>query len=281
MAEVRVFDQAPGVVARCPACDQVLLRVVRRPGRAWLDLRGLTYLQLPVLDQAERHHWATRAAPGPASPPGLAGSAIDGLAGAGTMVHIALLGHPVGGDGDGSPGRSTRGPTPGVGGAASRAAARVQPVAARRPRAPHRGAAPGHRPGRRDVVLRAADLGAADRARRRRPGPDRAVRRSREDRAGPGRCHRAGPGGDQPAGDRRGGRPLLAGPAQPAARRRGPGRPAAHLVGGQPPVRRHQPRPGHRLPGPPPAPDLPPAADRPGLRVRLGGGRGVDPRHPG
>jgi hypothetical protein len=47
MAEVRVFDHAPGLVARCPACDQVLLRVVHGPGHAWLDLRGLTYLQLP------------------------------------------------------------------------------------------------------------------------------------------------------------------------------------------------------------------------------------------
>jgi Family of unknown function (DUF6510) len=48
MAEVLVFDRAPGVVARCPVCDQVLLRLVRGPGRAWLDLRGLAYLQLPV-----------------------------------------------------------------------------------------------------------------------------------------------------------------------------------------------------------------------------------------
>jgi uncharacterized protein DUF6510 len=51
MAEVRVFDHAPGVVARCPVCDQVLLRLVRGPGRAWLDLRGLTYLQLPAPDE--------------------------------------------------------------------------------------------------------------------------------------------------------------------------------------------------------------------------------------
>ena len=50
MAEARVFDRAPGVVARCPTCDQVLLRLVRGPGRAWLDLRGLSYLQLPVPD---------------------------------------------------------------------------------------------------------------------------------------------------------------------------------------------------------------------------------------
>jgi hypothetical protein len=51
MAEARVFDHAPGLVARCPDCDQVLLRLVRGPGRAWLDLRGMTYLQLPVPDK--------------------------------------------------------------------------------------------------------------------------------------------------------------------------------------------------------------------------------------
>jgi Family of unknown function (DUF6510) len=51
MAGVRVFDHAPGVVARCSTCDQVLLRLVRGPGRAWLDLRGLDYLQLPMADQ--------------------------------------------------------------------------------------------------------------------------------------------------------------------------------------------------------------------------------------
>jgi hypothetical protein len=51
MAEVRVFDHAGGVVARCPVCDQVLLRLVGGPGRAWLDLRGLSYLQLAVPDQ--------------------------------------------------------------------------------------------------------------------------------------------------------------------------------------------------------------------------------------
>jgi hypothetical protein len=52
MAEARVFDHAPGVIARCPACDQVLLRLVQGSGRAWLDLRGLTYLQLPVPEEA-------------------------------------------------------------------------------------------------------------------------------------------------------------------------------------------------------------------------------------
>ena len=48
MAEMRVFDPAPGVVARCPVCDQALVRLGGGPGRAWLDLPGLSYLQLPV-----------------------------------------------------------------------------------------------------------------------------------------------------------------------------------------------------------------------------------------
>jgi hypothetical protein len=30
---------------------QVLLRLVRGPGRAWLDLRGLTYLQVPMAEE--------------------------------------------------------------------------------------------------------------------------------------------------------------------------------------------------------------------------------------
>jgi Family of unknown function (DUF6510) len=51
MAEVRVFDHAPGVIARCPTCDQILLRLVRDRGRAWLDLRGLSYLQVPVPEE--------------------------------------------------------------------------------------------------------------------------------------------------------------------------------------------------------------------------------------
>jgi hypothetical protein len=51
MAGVRVFDHAPGVVARCATYDQVLLRMVHGPGRAWLDLRGLSYLQLPMTEE--------------------------------------------------------------------------------------------------------------------------------------------------------------------------------------------------------------------------------------
>jgi hypothetical protein len=32
-------------VARCRACDAVVLRLVRSPGQAWLDLRGIRSLQ--------------------------------------------------------------------------------------------------------------------------------------------------------------------------------------------------------------------------------------------
>jgi hypothetical protein len=52
MAEARVFDHTPGVIARCLGCGQVLVRLVRGPGRAWLDLRGLAYLQVPVTEEA-------------------------------------------------------------------------------------------------------------------------------------------------------------------------------------------------------------------------------------
>jgi hypothetical protein len=48
MGEARVYADAPGMVARCPACDEVVLRLVRAPGRAWLDMRGLTYLELQM-----------------------------------------------------------------------------------------------------------------------------------------------------------------------------------------------------------------------------------------
>jgi Family of unknown function (DUF6510) len=48
IAQSRLFDHGPGMVARCLNCDQVLLRLVRAPGRAWLDLRGLVFLQLAV-----------------------------------------------------------------------------------------------------------------------------------------------------------------------------------------------------------------------------------------
>ena len=48
LAQARVYPDAPGMVARCPACGEVLLRVSRGPGRAWLDLRGMSCLEFPM-----------------------------------------------------------------------------------------------------------------------------------------------------------------------------------------------------------------------------------------
>ncbi len=41
------FTRAPGVVLRCPACGEVILRVVRTPRGTFVDARGAAYLRLP------------------------------------------------------------------------------------------------------------------------------------------------------------------------------------------------------------------------------------------
>ena len=48
MGETRVYADAPGLVARCVACGEVVLRLVRSDDRAWLDLRGTRCLQLTL-----------------------------------------------------------------------------------------------------------------------------------------------------------------------------------------------------------------------------------------
>lgn len=45
MGRADVYVHAPGVVARCPHCGQVLMRVVRGGGRVWLDLSGIGCLE--------------------------------------------------------------------------------------------------------------------------------------------------------------------------------------------------------------------------------------------
>jgi predicted anti-sigma-YlaC factor YlaD len=51
IAQTRVYTSGPGLIARCPACGGVVLRLVRGPGRAWLDLRGIICLELAVAGQ--------------------------------------------------------------------------------------------------------------------------------------------------------------------------------------------------------------------------------------
>jgi hypothetical protein len=48
VAALRVYDRAPGMVARCPACDHVILRLVRTQDAAWLDLSGAVSLHIPL-----------------------------------------------------------------------------------------------------------------------------------------------------------------------------------------------------------------------------------------
>ena len=47
-AEARVYVNAPGFVARCSACENVLLRFTTTGERTFLDVRGLAYLAFAV-----------------------------------------------------------------------------------------------------------------------------------------------------------------------------------------------------------------------------------------
>ena len=48
MAQAHVYMDGPGAVARCQTCGEVLLRLVHSADRAWLDMRGLTSLELSL-----------------------------------------------------------------------------------------------------------------------------------------------------------------------------------------------------------------------------------------
>jgi hypothetical protein len=47
-AQARVYAMEPGLVARCSNCENLLLRVVKGRGHAWLDLRGLQFLEMAM-----------------------------------------------------------------------------------------------------------------------------------------------------------------------------------------------------------------------------------------
>ena len=40
------FTQAPGAVLRCPACEEVVLRIVQTPDAIYLDARGAAHIRL-------------------------------------------------------------------------------------------------------------------------------------------------------------------------------------------------------------------------------------------
>ncbi|MGA5302442.1 DUF6510 family protein [Nucisporomicrobium flavum] len=52
VAALLVWGPAPGLVARCPGCEDVVLRLVRGPGRAWLDVRGAVSLRIALPEES-------------------------------------------------------------------------------------------------------------------------------------------------------------------------------------------------------------------------------------
>lgn len=46
MAQALVYTDAPGLVARCRNCGEIVLRVSHTAGRTWLDMRGISCLEL-------------------------------------------------------------------------------------------------------------------------------------------------------------------------------------------------------------------------------------------
>jgi Family of unknown function (DUF6510) len=48
LGEVQLYFDVHGMIARCPHCEGVVFRMMRSPDRAWLDLRGLVSLEIPM-----------------------------------------------------------------------------------------------------------------------------------------------------------------------------------------------------------------------------------------
>jgi hypothetical protein len=48
VGSLEVYTSAPGVVIRCPSCQQVLMRIVRGGTRVWLDLTGTRCLEFSI-----------------------------------------------------------------------------------------------------------------------------------------------------------------------------------------------------------------------------------------
>lgn len=49
-AESRVYNRAPGIVVRCPNCEDALARLVQTPTAVWLDFRGTQSWRVPIPD---------------------------------------------------------------------------------------------------------------------------------------------------------------------------------------------------------------------------------------
>jgi uncharacterized protein DUF6510 len=45
VAQLRAYTRAPGVVLRCPACSEVVLRIVQTPAAILIDASGAAWLR--------------------------------------------------------------------------------------------------------------------------------------------------------------------------------------------------------------------------------------------
>ena len=46
IGSLQAYVQSPGILLRCPACGEILMRIVQTPKSIYLDLRGAAYLRL-------------------------------------------------------------------------------------------------------------------------------------------------------------------------------------------------------------------------------------------
>jgi uncharacterized protein DUF6510 len=44
---MRVYMRGPGVVVRCPACAEVVLRIVQTPDATLVDVSGASWIRIP------------------------------------------------------------------------------------------------------------------------------------------------------------------------------------------------------------------------------------------
>ncbi|MBP3079620.1 hypothetical protein KQH42_19925 [Streptomyces sp. CHA1] len=48
LAQLHVYGRLPGLVARCPACSAIALRIARHPGALWLEFSGTGAVRIPL-----------------------------------------------------------------------------------------------------------------------------------------------------------------------------------------------------------------------------------------
>ena len=46
VATLLAWTQGPGITLRCSICREVVVRIVRTPGRTYLDVSGASYLEI-------------------------------------------------------------------------------------------------------------------------------------------------------------------------------------------------------------------------------------------